>query len=169
MRISLVIAAIGLVAPVSTAQSTGGRAPPRCLTGSLVTYHVGDGATFDDDLVIGTDGDALLCWRRYGPLMTSGKATSGQTTFMISSRELRGLESALRRIGRQHLATRRKLPCCDMTTASLVYKGRAIPDDGVPELDAGIHALHSAESILNEIVERRTPDHHAVDVVQPVA
>jgi hypothetical protein len=101
--------------------------------------------------------------------VTSGKVTFGRTTFIVTQRELTKLQSALSRIRIQHLRTPRNQPCCDITTASLVYKERAVPDDGVPASAANILALRSAEAILNEIVKQRTPDHEIVHVVQPVA
>src|SRR3954451_7400406 len=123
MAVATVAAVLALPISTATAQPSGGWPPPKCPTGLLIAYHVGDGFTFNDDLVIGTDGHAWLCWGR------RPSSTSGATTFTVARWKLTALESELSRIGIQHLGAPRSQPCCDRPTASLVYKGKAIPYD----------------------------------------
>jgi hypothetical protein len=166
MRMAVAIVVVGVVLPISMgrAQPSGNWPPPRCPTGLLVAYYVGDGLSFNDDLVIGTDGHALLCWGRHGPSSTSGKES-----FTVARTKLALLKLELSRIGIQRLGPARTQPCCDRPTASLVYKGKEIPSAGYPESNAGIIALRSAQGILNGIIKERSPDHQTVRVIQPVA
>jgi hypothetical protein len=152
----------GTSASTATVQTTRNWPPPACPAGLLVAYYVSDGFTFNDDLVIGADGQGWLCWGRHI------RSTSGEETFTVSQSKLATLESALGRIGTQRLGASRRQPCCDMPTASLVYNGKTIPYDGYPRSQAGVLALRSAEAILNAIVEQRSPDHQSVRVIEPL-
>jgi len=119
--------------------------------------------SFNDDLVIGAEGLARLCWGRHID------NTFGEETFTVARSKLAALKSALARIGIQRLGASREQPCCDRPTASLVYKEKTIPDDGYPQSHTGILALRSAEATLNGIIKQRSPDHQPVSVIQPVA
>jgi hypothetical protein len=165
MRMAVASIAVVFALPISAgaAQPSGRWPPPTCPTGSLVAYYVGDGMSFNDDLVIGADGQGWLCWGRHI------NNTSGEETFTVVRSKLVALESALGRIGIHRLGASRQQPCCDRPTASLVYTGKAIPDDGYPKSHTAILALRSAETILNEIIKQRSPDHQPVSVIQPVA
>jgi hypothetical protein len=163
LAVAVGVTASGPSASTATAQPTGSWSPVTCPTDLLVAYYVGDGFTFNDDLMIGADGQGWLCW--------GGRArpTSGEETFRVAQSQLAKLESALGRIGIQQLGASRRQPCCDRPTASLVYRGKAIPHDGYPRSQASILALRSAEAILNEIIKQRSPDHQSVHVIEPVA
>jgi hypothetical protein len=162
LAVAVGVTVSGASASTATAQ-TGKWPPPVCPTGLLVAYYVSDGFTFNDDLVIGADGQAWLCWGRHI------STTSGEETFTVSQSKLATLESTLARIGIERLGASPRQPCCDMPTASLVYNGKTIPYGGYPESHAGLLALRSAEAILNGIIKQRSPDHQSVRSVEAVA
>ena len=163
LAVAVGVVTVFVVSASAAAQPMRKWPPPACPTDVLVAYYVGDGFTFNDDLVIGADGQAWLCWGRH---VTT---TSGEEKFTVARSTLATLESALGRIGIQRLGAPRRQPCCDMPTASLVYQGRTIPNNGYPESHAGLLALRSAETILNGIIKQRSPDHQSVPVIEPVA
>jgi hypothetical protein len=105
---------LALAAPTAIAESSGNWPPPTCPTGLLVAYYVGDGSTFNNDLVIGRDRRAWLCWGRHVA------NSSGRKSFLLSPQTLatrskqisaESTPSASARLGRP-LAEERLLPRC---------------------------------------------------------
>jgi hypothetical protein len=152
---------LALAAPTAIAKSSGNWPPPTCPTGLLVAYYVGDGSTFNNDLVIGWDRRAWLCWGRHVA------NSSGRKSFLLSPQTLATLETDLGRIDTQRLGSPRQQPCCDRTTATLVFEGKAIPRDGYPKSKDEVRALRQAEAILNRIIRQNSPDHLSISVAEP--
>jgi hypothetical protein len=126
--------------------------PPHCPSAhALVAYYVSDGFTFNNDLVIRRDRHASLCWGRHI------HNRSGRTNFLVSRHMMQALAVQLGRIGVGRLGPPRQPRCCDIPSASLIYKGTTIPADGYPKSQAGIRALRQAEKILDGILHRRAP------------
>ena len=125
--------------------------PPHCPTAhALVAYYVGDSFSFNDDLVVRRDRHASLCWGRHV------RNRSGQIDFVVSRATTRALTVQLGRIGA--LGPPPPPPSgADIRSASLVYKGTAIPGGGYPKTQAGIQALRRAEAILDRIIARHAP------------
>jgi hypothetical protein len=164
-RIVVTIVGLLAVAIPAAAQRSAGWPPPTCPTaGALVAYYVGDGFSFNDDLVLGPGRRAWLCW---GSRPNPRPLESGSKRFVVSRGKWSALEAALGGVDFRHLGPPRRQPCCDRSTASLVFRGKTIPYDGYPKSNAGVRALRRAEAILNGIIERNLPDHRSVVVVQP--
>jgi hypothetical protein len=124
-------------------------------TGALVVYYVSEGVAYKNNLVIGSDGRALLCWGRAKP-----GAVSGRTTFTVAEPTLQVLKTALDGIGVEHLGPPPAgwPPCCFKRATVLVYKGMGIPFHGLPTSITGKESLHRAKAILERIIERHDPD-----------
>jgi hypothetical protein len=151
------VAAAALAATVPAALSRMPVEPTTtCRTvGALVVYHVTEGLAYKNDLVIGPDGQASLCWGRSRPLVATGR-----TTFVLGRPTLEVLRATLDRIDVEHLGPPPPAwpPCCLARTAALVYRGKGIPYHGRPTTATATQALHRAQAILDRIIERHEPD-----------
>lgn len=126
--------------------------PPNCPTANaLVAYYVSDGFSFNSDLIIRRDRRASLCWGR-----PFSKRQSGRVNFLVSRPTITALTRQLERLGRLGPPLPPP-PCCDVASASLVYRGAKIPYYRYPKTQAGVRALRRAESILDRIIARRAP------------
>jgi hypothetical protein len=150
-----VAVSLGVVAPAAMSK-TPVEARNLCPTaGAMVVYYVSEGLSYKNDLVIGPDGRAALCWGRGWPTFAAG-----QTTFVLSRPTLEVLRATLERIDVEDLGPPPATwpPCCFRRLATLVYAGMGVPYLGQPRTTSARHALHRAQAILEQIIERHDPD-----------
>ena len=155
VTLAAVAVSLGVVVP-SAVSKTPVEARNLCPTaGAMVVYYVSEGLSFKNDLVIGPDGRAALCWGRGWPTFAAG-----QTTFVVSRPTLEVLRATLDRIDVEHLGPPPATwpPCCYRRSATLVYGGMGIPYLGLPQTTSARRALHRARAILDRIIERHEPD-----------
>jgi hypothetical protein len=154
-------ALIGLASLIAIAAPAAARMPvepggaPCPAAGALVVYYVSEGVAYKNNLVIGSDGRALLCWGRANP-----GAVTGRSTFTVAQPTLQVLKTALDGIGVEHLGPppANWPPCCLKRSSVLVYKGTGIPFHGLPASVSGMQSLHRAQTILERIIVRHEPD-----------
>ena len=151
-------AATATVALLVAAQLAAARTPverPSCpVAAALVVYVVRDGLAYENDLVVGRDGRAALCWRRSGPLPASGR-----TTFVVARPTLEVLRATLERIDVEHLGPpAAHWPCCLARSAALVYRGVGIPTTGRPVTVTAQVALVRVQSMLDRLIADHEPD-----------
>jgi hypothetical protein len=149
---------VGAAALAVTVPAAPARIEPTatCPTaGALVVYYVTEGLSYKNDLVIGPDGRAALCWSRSRPTVATG-----QSTFVLSRPTLDVLRATLDRIDVEHLAPPQGAwPPRDFArTAALVYRGMGIPYGGRPSTASAARAFRRAQAILERIIERHEPD-----------